>query len=168
LNIFPATFWLIVVCPRPAYAFVTVACPRRCVFANLLIVVAACAASTASCLSLTMMGGGDAISAPDAPAKKECDRGASGASLPILHPPHSLSSLMFNILLLICNILNITLEKDLKLRRCSCHRFRRNCCHNRRCRQCCRQPAVAMVRAGNGGGNRGSGGGTQQLTNRWQ
>jgi hypothetical protein len=30
------------------------------------------------------------------------------------------------------------------------------------------QPAVAMVGAGNGGGNRGSGGSTQQSTNRWQ
>ena len=59
LNIFHVTFWLIVVCPRTAFAFATVACPCRCVFANLLVVITTCAASTVSCLSLTMMGGGD-------------------------------------------------------------------------------------------------------------
>jgi hypothetical protein len=39
LNIFAATFWLIVVCPHTASAFSTVACPCRCAFVRLLIVV---------------------------------------------------------------------------------------------------------------------------------
>ena len=45
------------VCPRAASAFATVACPRRCVFISLLIVVGMCATSTASCMSLTTTGG---------------------------------------------------------------------------------------------------------------
>jgi hypothetical protein len=56
LNIFAATFWFIVVCPRAASAFSTVACPCRCAFVSLLIVVVTCAASTTSCLSSMMMG----------------------------------------------------------------------------------------------------------------
>ncbi len=48
LNIFAATFWLIVVCPRAASAFATTACPRRCTFTNLLVVVVTCAATTVS------------------------------------------------------------------------------------------------------------------------
>ena len=59
LNIFHVTFWLIVVCPRTAFAFATVDCPCRCVFANHLGVITTCAASTVSCLSLTTkLGGG--------------------------------------------------------------------------------------------------------------
>jgi hypothetical protein len=73
---------------------------------------------------------------------------------------------MFKILLLISNILNILLEKDLTCRNCRCCTFCRNRCHNRRCRKWRRQPAVAMVGAGNGGGNRGSGWGMQQSTNK--
>ncbi len=57
LNIYAATFWLIVVCPCAASAFTTVACPRRCAFVSLLIVVMTCAASTVSCLSSTTAGG---------------------------------------------------------------------------------------------------------------
>jgi hypothetical protein len=50
-RLFAATFWLIVVCPRAAYAFVTITCPCCCAFANLLVIVAMCATSPASCLS---------------------------------------------------------------------------------------------------------------------
>ncbi len=48
--------------------------------------------------------------------------------------PHSSSSLMFKILHLMRNSLNITLKKDLMRRRCLCHRFCCNRCHN--CRHC--------------------------------
>ena len=48
--------------------------------------------------------------------------------------PASLSSLMFKILLLMRNILNITSKKDLMRRCCRCRRFCRNRCHN--CRRC--------------------------------
>ena len=71
LNIFHATFWLIIVCPRAASAFATVACPRHCVFANLLVIVTTCIISTASCLSSTIMGGSDATPTPDASAKND-------------------------------------------------------------------------------------------------
>jgi hypothetical protein len=64
LNIFAVAFWLIDVCPHAASALATVACPRHCAFTNLFVVVATCAASTASCMSLMTMGGGAATSAP--------------------------------------------------------------------------------------------------------
>jgi hypothetical protein len=67
LSIFAANFWLIVVCPHAASAFVTVACPCRCAFPNLLVIVAMCATSPASCMSSTTTGSGDATPAPNTP-----------------------------------------------------------------------------------------------------
>jgi hypothetical protein len=69
LNIFAVTFWLIVVCPCAASYFATVAYLGHCAFTNLLVVVVTCAANTAGCLSLTMVGGGAATPAPNAPDK---------------------------------------------------------------------------------------------------
>jgi hypothetical protein len=50
-----------------ASAFVTVACPCRCAFPNLLVIVAMCATSPASCMSSTTTGSGDATPAPNTP-----------------------------------------------------------------------------------------------------
>ena len=60
LSIFAATFWfLIVVYPCAASDFVA--------FANLLVIVAMCATSPASCMSSTTTGSGDATPAPNTP-----------------------------------------------------------------------------------------------------
>ncbi len=134
LSIFADNFWLIVVCPHAASAFVTVACPCCYAFPNLLVIVARCATISASCLSSMTTGSGDATPAPNTPAENDDEddkvrrlppprgRGASGAPSPpridlpvhpFCNPPPSLSSLMCKISLLLSNILNIPLEKDL-------------------------------------------------------
>jgi len=73
LNIFAATFWLIVVYPCAASTFTTITCPHCCAFTNLpvLVVVATCITSMANCLSSATMGGGAATPAPNAPAEND-------------------------------------------------------------------------------------------------
>ena len=116
LNIFAATFWLIVVCPCTASDFASLACPR------LLCVRQPTCRCRDRCLSLTTTGDGAATPAPDAPCENNVDNdkdyrrcasvvqvgrpcclGSIHQSIPFCNPPCALSSLMFIILLLISN-----------------------------------------------------------------
>jgi hypothetical protein len=101
LNIFAATFWLIVVYPCAASTFATVACPRCCTFANLLVIVVAttCTASTASCLSSTRTGGSAATHASNTPAEnaKNAEEYRRRAAAAQVGRPRRLSSIHWSV-----------------------------------------------------------------------
>jgi hypothetical protein len=101
LNIFAATFWLIVVYPCAASTFATVACPLCCTFANLLVIVVAttCTASTASCLSSTRTGGSAATHASNTPAEnaKNAEEYRRRAAAAQVGRPRRLSSIHWSV-----------------------------------------------------------------------
>ena len=149
LNIFAAALWLIDVCPHAASAFATVACPRHCAFANLLVIVATCAASTASCMSLITMGGGaDTSAQPRTTTTMKTTISTwprrKWGILAALYQSTSPCHFATLPLLVKFDVQNITFTKEyfehhpgerLHAPPCHCHRFCHNRCHNCRHRQ---------------------------------